>query len=163
MAIRRVLAPALKEAAAVRSRTKLLGACIAGAALLIAGCAHHPHLAWPWHAKAPPAPKPVEVVVISAEDGVLVRAFPQYIERNTLLVDLSGAANTGTIVLTRRGGAAWPVRLAFRVRPTEVKSLEVQAAQRLILPTSTEAGDTVELSVTPGVYRQDTQSIRVHW
>ena len=139
------------------------GVPLALAALLVAGCAHRPHLAWPWHAKAPPAPARVDVLVIRSADGVPVRAFPQYLERNTLLVDLSGAASTGTIVLTRRDGAPWPVRLAFRVRPAEVKTLEIVAAQRLILPTSKEQGETVRLDVAPGVYERDTPDIRVHW
>ena len=141
--------------------TKLLGAALA--ALLVMGCAHHPHLAWPWHAKALPPPSPVELIAIRSEDGVPLRAFPQYLERNTLLVDLSGAASTGTIVLTRREGMSWPVRLAFRVRPAEVRMLQIEADQRLLMPTSTEDGDTVTLPVAPGAYARDTPSIRVHW
>ena len=129
----------------------------------VASCAHRPQLRWPWHARATAPPRPVEVVAIRSEDGVPVRAFPQYWLRNTLLIDLSGAAPSGTIVLGRREAGTWPVRLAFRVRPAEIKMLEVSAAQRLLMPTSTEAGDQIELEVTPGVYARDTQSITVRW
>jgi len=129
----------------------------------VASCAHIPQLTWPWRARAAAPPRAVEVVAIRSEDGVPVRAFPQYWLRNTLLIDLSGAAPSGTIVLGRREKGTWPVRLAFRVRPAEIKMLEVSAAQRLLMPTSTEAGDQIELEVTPGVYARDTQSITVRW
>ena len=126
-------------------------------------CAHRPQLRWPWHARATAPPRPVEVVAIRSADGVPVRAFPQYWLRNTLLIDLSGAASSGTIVLGRREAGSWPVRLAFRVRPAEIKMLEVSAAQRLLMSTSTEAGDQIELEVAPDVYGRDTQSITVRW
>lgn len=145
----------------MRSQTKLLAPL--AAALLLCACAHRAHLSWPWHAKAPPPPQPVQALVISSEDGVPVHAFQQYYRRNTLLVDLSGAASTGTIVLRRRAGASWPVRLAFRVHPAQISLLEIEAAERLLLPTSPEAGDTVELDVAPGVYASGTAAIRVHW
>src|SRR5882724_8509926 len=116
-----------------KARLAAVALGVAALALTVAGCAHRPHLAWPWHAKSAAAPHAVEAVVVRSQDGVTVRAFPQYWVRNALLIDLSGAAGTGTIVLTQRPGDAWPVRLAFRVRPAEIKMLEVSGVQRLVL------------------------------
>src|SRR4026207_2288640 len=79
-----------------------------------ASCAHIPPLTWPWRARTAAPPRAVEVVAIRSEDGVPVRAFPQYWLRNTLLIDLSGAAPSGTIVLGRRGAGACPGRAALR-------------------------------------------------
>src|ERR1700726_2789705 len=81
--------------------------------LLAAGCGHLPAL-------HPPAP--VHELHISAAAGV-PSSFPQYWKRNTLVLDLTAASGSGSITLKPAEGAAWPVRLAFRVRPGAIWGL----------------------------------------
>jgi len=69
-----------------------------------------------------------------AQDGTATQAFPQYWKRNTLVVDMQGAASTGKLTLKPRAGATWPVRLAFRVSPGTLGLIEVRADQRMLIP-----------------------------
>jgi hypothetical protein len=126
------------------------------AAMLAVGSCSHLH--WPWHHRPPAAPAPVHELDITGS------ATPaQYWKRNTLLVDLTAQSGSGQIVLTPAAGNSWPARLAFRVTPGAFGVLEVQAAQRAVLPINPQAGAPVDLELAPGLYRPDTPQITVSW
>ena len=128
----------------------------------VAGCSHFSGVRWPWQHKPPPPPQEVHELVITA-DGGATAAFPQYWKRNTLLVDLQAASGSGSIVLKRREGASWPVRLAFRVRPGGIGFLEVRAEQRLLIPVNSGGTKPVDLELVPGVYTPKTAQLTVRW
>ena len=132
--------------------------------LLAAGCGHLPAMHWPWHQRpAPaPAPAPVHELDISAAAGDS-SAFPQYWKRNTLVVDLTAASGSGSITLRPVDGAAWPVRLAFRVRPGAIGVLEVRADQRLNLPITPTVGKPIDLELAPRLYTSGTKQMSVTW
>jgi hypothetical protein len=130
-------------------------------ALVTGGCGHLSAPHWPWHhASAPPA-APVHELDISGADAAA--GCPQYWIRNTLLVDLSAASGSGSIILKPAVGSGWPVRLAFRVTPGAIGALEVRAAQRTSLPIAAAGGKAVDLELTPGVYTPETQAMTVSW
>jgi len=132
--------------------------------LLAAGCGHLPAMHWPWHPHpaSAPAPAPVHELDISAAAGD-PSSFPQYWKRNTLVVDLTTASGSGSITLRPAEGAAWPVRLAFRVKPGAFGVLEVRADQRLNLPITPAAGKPVDLELTPRMYTSRTRQMTVTW
>jgi hypothetical protein len=132
--------------------------------LLAAGCGHLPAMHWPWHPHpaSAPAPAPVHELDISAAAGD-PGSFPQYWKRNTLVVDLTAASGSGSITLRPADGAAWPVRLAFRVRPGAIGVLEVRADQRLNLPITPAAGKPIELELAPRLYTSRTKQMSVTW
>jgi hypothetical protein len=109
----------------------------------------------------PPPPPPIQELVIT-EKGATA-PYPQYWQRNTLLVDLQGISGTGRLVLRPHEGKAWPVRLAFRVMPGSVGVLEVYADQRSIFPITPELGKPIELELDPGVYSAKTEQISISW
>ena len=130
--------------------------------LLAAGCGHLPALHWPWHQRPAPAPAPVHELDISAAAGDS-SSFRQYWKRNTLVVDLTAASGSGSITLRPVDGAAWPVRLAFRVRPGAIGVLEVRADQRLNLPITPAAGKPIDLELAPRLYTSRTPQMSVTW
>jgi len=130
--------------------------------LLAAGCGHLPAMHWPWHPHPAPAPVPVHELDISAAAGD-PGSFPQYWKRNTLVVDLAAASGSGSITLRPADGTAWPVRLAFRVRPGSIGVLEVRADQRLNLPITPAAGKPIELELEPRMYTSRTRQMSVTW
>jgi hypothetical protein len=130
----------------------------AAAAALLAGCGM-----LPWGKQSPQSPVPVQELVELAADGTPTHAFNQYWKRNTLVLDMQGAATQGSIVLKRRDGAKWPVRLAFRVTPGSVGLLEVRGDQRMLIPVTREGTQAVDLELVPGVYTPSTQQITVMW
>ncbi len=137
-----------------RGGTTARGAMLA-ALLTLGGCSH---LHWPWHHSPPPPPTPVHALEVSGS------ATPaQYWKRNTLLVDLSGAGGSGSIVLKPAAGGSWPVRLAFRVTPGSIGALEVQGAAREVLPIGASGTHPVDLELPPGIYLADTPQISVSW
>jgi hypothetical protein len=123
------------------------------------GCSHTLHS--PWHHAPPPPPAPVHELDISGAPGAA--GFAQYWKRNALLIDLSAARGTGTMVLTPASGASWPVRLAFRVTPGAFAMLEVHGAERVALPINPSGTAPVDLELTPGVYAADTPRMTVSW
>jgi hypothetical protein len=141
-----------------RGRRAALRVAAAVLALAAAGCGH---LHWPWHHRPPTAPAPVHELEISGASSP--DAFPQYWQRNTLLVDLSAASGSGSITLKPAAGSAWPVRLAFRVRPGAFGALEVRAAQRVVLPITPGGARPVDLELTPAVYTSTTPQMTVAW
>jgi hypothetical protein len=93
-----------------------------------------------------------------------VADFPQYWKRNTLLLDLAGVNGSGSVVLQPRTDKQWPVRIAVRVMPGQVGTLEVRAEQqRLLLPITPDGVKPVDLELVPGMYTPKTSQIRVTW
>jgi hypothetical protein len=127
------------------------------ALLLLSGCTH---LHWPWHHPPPPPPAPVHELDIS---GAGEAGFPQYWKRNTLLVDLRSASGTGSATMKPIAGTTWPVRLAFRVTPGAIGTLEVHGEQRVLLPINASGVQPIELELPPGVYTAKTAQITVSW
>jgi hypothetical protein len=123
--------------------------------LALGGCSH---LHWPWHHQPPPSPVPVHELDISGS-----ATPPQYWKRNTLVIDLSGVSGAGQVVMKPATGNVWPVRLAFRVTPGSFGVLEVQAAQRAVLPIHPAGGTPVDLELSPSLYRADTPQITASW
>ena len=136
-------------------------AAAALALLLVAGCHHLSGAHWPWHHAPPPPAAAVHELDISG--GAATDSFPQYWQRNTLLVDLSAASGSGSITLKPAEGSSWPVRVALRVTPGAIGSLEVRGAQRVSLPISSTAGKAVDLELAPGLYTPQTPELRVSW
>jgi len=131
---------------------------LTAAALILAGCGM-----MPWGKNPPQSPVPVTELVELASDGTPTHAFNQYWKRNTLVLDMQGAATQGSIVLKRRDGAKWPVRLAFRVTPGSIGLLEVRGDQRMLIPVTREGTQAVDLELVPGVYTPSTQQIAIMW
>jgi hypothetical protein len=122
--------------------------------LFVSACGH-----WPWH-RAPPAP-PAEIHELDIS-GATASSVRQFWKRNTLLVDLSAASGSGSIVL-KPGAAGWPVRLALRVTPGAVGFLQVQADKRLSLPITSGAARPLDIELAPGVYGPNTAQVSVSW
>ena len=127
-------------------------------ALLLAGCG-----SMPWGKTPPQPPVPVTELVELASDGTPTHAFNQYWKRNTLVLDMQGAATQGSIVLKRREGAKWPVRIAFRVTPGSIGLLEVRGDQRMLIPVTRDGTQAIDLELVPGVYTASTQQIAIMW
>lgn len=146
----------MKARLATAQATRVLpGVLLLGVLAASSGCSH---LHWPWHKK--PAPPPASV----HELDITGSATPaQYWKRNTLVIDLSAAGGSGSLTLKPASGNTWPVRLAFRVTPGAFGVLEVQAAQRAVLPIHPEESAVVDLELAPGLYRADTAQITVSW
>jgi hypothetical protein len=157
----RARAGAVRASAAARARgVTARVAIVTLAAMAAAGCGHlRPH--WPWQHRPAPPPAPVHELDISGAPAA--DAFPQYWKRNTLLVDLSAASGSGSITLKPVAGHEWPVRLAFRVSPGAVGELDVQGAQRLVLPVTPSGGKPVDLELAPGIYPGQTPQMTVAW
>jgi hypothetical protein len=139
-------------------RPPLRSLLIAACALMLAACGH-----LPWSKKAPAAPEAVNELVLTGADGSPAQGFPQYWKRNTLVVDLSSASGSGSVVLKPGDSGKWPVRVAFRVMPGSIGLLEVQADQRMLLPVGRDGTKTVDLELVPGVYTPKTAQISVRW
>jgi len=150
---------------AAKFRTAARALAVVGLVALLAGCSSMPKLGslWPFGAKRVAAPAAVDEIVFEGVDGAAVQSFPQYWKRNTLVVDLSSASATGVVALKPRSADGWPVRLAFRIVPGTIGQLEVQAAQRVLLPVSAAAGTPVDLELSPSVYERGTPQIVLRW
>lgn len=137
----------------------------AGLLSLLAGCSGLPRLGalWPFGAKPVAAPQAVDEIVFESADGAAAPAFPQYWKRNTLVVDLSSAAASGSVTMKPRAAEGWPVRLAFRVVPGAIGEIEVRAAQRVLLPVNPAAGAPLDLELAPAVYERGTPQIVLRW
>jgi hypothetical protein len=138
-------------------------AAIALILVSLAGCSHMPTMKWPWSAKPVPPPEKADELVVTVGESTTVANFPQYWKRNTLVLDLQGAASSGSVTLQPRVTTKWPVRLAFRVMPGQVGALEVRGDQRVVLPVVTEGSKPVDLELAPGVYTPKTAQVIVRW
>jgi hypothetical protein len=129
----------------------------------LAGCSHLPTVQWPWSAKPEPPPQRADELVVTLGNTSAVTNLPQYWKRNTLVVDLQGVSGTGSAAMRPRYGNEWPVRIAFRLLPGQVSSIEVVGDQRAILPITTDGSKPIDLELTPGVYTPKTQQLVVRW
>lgn len=125
---------------------------------LLAACGH-----MPWRAKPAPVPQAVNELMEVAADGTATSAFPQYWKRNTLVIDMQGAASMGEFALRPRTGGEWPMRLAFRVRPGTLGLIEVRADQRMLIPVTREGSKPVDIELVPGVYTPKSEQLSVKW
>jgi hypothetical protein len=125
-------------------------------ALAAGGCSH---LHWFGHKGAAAPPAAVHELDIA---GAAPDTYPQHWQRNTLLVDLSAANGSGSVILQPVDGNGWPVRLALRVTPGAIGALEVRGAQRVFLPIAA-TGRPVDLELPPGVYTPTTAQLTVSW
>lgn len=138
------------------------------AALLLAGCSSLdvPKLRWPFAAKPVVAPEVVdEIVFESPQAGAPVTAFPQYFQRNTLVIDLTSAGATGSVVMRPKTAAGWPVRVSFRVKPGSFAALEITAGQRVLLPVVGAARrPTLDLPLPPSLIRaRSDEPLQLRW
>lgn len=117
---------------------------------------------WPFYKKPPPAAEVVNEVDLVNADGSAA-AYPQYWQRNTLVIDLSGVGGTGAVTARLREESTWPVRVAVRVRPGSVQQVEIQGEERNVLPVSPEGSDPIDLQLAPSVYTPGTAAIYISW
>ncbi|HEX3838773.1 MAG TPA: hypothetical protein VHW25_17600 [Steroidobacteraceae bacterium] len=131
------------------------------ASLGLAGCASvAKHL--PWGHKAPPVPEVSTALTVAAPDGATL-SWPQVWQRNDVVLDMAGVAATGSAVVMPRSGVAWPVRVALRVVPGSIGSIDVRGAQRLVIPVPASGTGTIDLELPPGVYVAATKQITLNW
>lgn len=125
---------------------------------------HLPTLHWPWHRHRDKAsgPQPVQELSIQMQTAAGAKAIPQYWDRNTLLLDMTGVSGEGSAVLAPRVGTAWPARLEFRVQSGSFANLEVSGMQRVLFTVPTQGAPTL-LKLDPGVYLATTAAITLHW
>ncbi|HTV79642.1 MAG TPA: hypothetical protein VMF03_15405 [Steroidobacteraceae bacterium] len=143
-----------------RTPLTAVAALLAAGLLGLAGCASiSAHL--PWRHKTPPAPEVATALTVASPDGAAI-AWPQFWQRNDVVLDMTAVSGTGSAVVSPRAGLAWPMRVALRVAPGTVGSVEVRGAQRWVVPVPA-AGAPVELELPPGVYRATTQQLTVSW
>jgi len=137
-----------------------VAACLA----LLAGCTM-PGPRWPLARASGPAPAvAVNELLVAPVSGGAPQVVLQYRERNTLVLDLQEAAASGSVVLARRSGEEWPVRLALRMSPLRIGSVEVLGAQRLVLPVARGAGSgPVTVELPPGIHDATTGQLLVRW
>lgn len=134
-----------------------------GALLALGACSHLPHWPqwsphWPWHHAPPAPPTPVHELEVS---GSTTPA--QYWKRNTLLIDLSAASGTGSVVLRPAPRKDWPVRLAVRVRPGAFGTLEVRGAARQVLSIDSTGASPVDLELPPAICTPSTPRLTLSW
>lgn len=124
---------------------------------------HMPSLHWPWHGHHHGSGGPPSVQELSIQmQGGVSRAIPQYWDRNTLLLDMTGVSGEGSALLSPRPGTAWPVRLEFRVQSGSFANLEVSGVQRVLFSVPAQGAVTV-LQLDPGVYLASTAAITLRW
>jgi hypothetical protein len=133
-------------------------ALLTALSLMLSGCAMH----WPWKRRPAPPPQPVQQVSISTDAAGPAVTIPQYWDRNTLLLDLSGVSGEGGASITPIKALGWPIRLEFRVRPGSFGRLEVVGAQRVIFAVPAQ-GEPLLLKLAPSAYHADTGQITLQW
>jgi hypothetical protein len=127
----------------------------------LAGCASvTKHL--PWGHRGPTVPEVSTALTVAAPDGATL-SWPQVWQRNDVVLDMVGVAATGSAVVMPRSGLAWPIRMALRVAPGTIGSIEVRGAQRLIIPVPASGTGTVDLELPPGVYVAATKQVTLNW
>lgn len=133
-------------------------ALVAGVLLLGACTALH----LPWRRPAAPVPAPVSELIVEAAAGQAAPRVLQYWDRNTLRLDLTALAGSGTLQLRAQPPNGWPVRLSFTVKPGNFRTLEVRGEQRVQF-TVAASGEPQTLALSAGVYSKDSASIILRW
>jgi hypothetical protein len=136
-------------------------ALLAAAFVVLSGCSTMSKL-WPFHRKPKPAPPAVHEFNLVNADGSAA-SYPQYWERNTLVIDLSGVSGAGTVTARLPDESTWPVRVAMRVRPGSVQQLEVLGEERNVLPVSNEGTKNIDIELAPSVYTPQTAAVYISW
>jgi hypothetical protein len=134
-----------------------------GALLTLGACSHlpsWPHWSphWPWHHAPPAPPAPVHELDVS---GSVTPT--QYWKRNALLIDLSSASGTGSVVLKPLPNRDWPMRIAVRVRPGSFGALEVRGAVREVLRIEQSGASPLELELPPAICTPTTPRLTLSW
>jgi hypothetical protein len=132
-------------------------------ALTACGSLHMPKVkVWPFYKKPKPVPEAVNEVTLVNADGSGA-SYPQYWQRNTLVIDLSGVSGEGSVAARLPEETTWPVRVALRVQPGRVGQLEVQAEERNILAVSSEGVKPVDIELSSSLYTPKTAAIYIAW
>ena len=143
--------------AAMMRYLALVAACI----VALSGCSTMSKL-WPFHRKPKPAPPAVHEFNLVNADGSEA-TYPQYWQRNTLVVDLSGVSGSGAVTARLPEETTWPVRVAVRVRPGSIQQLEILGEERNVLAVSSEGTKLIDLELAPTVYTPKTAAIYISW
>ena len=118
---------------------------------------------WPWrHHVAPPPPAVHELQVIVPPDAQ-VPIVLQFWERNTLVVDLTGVANQGSVELRPGESGAWPTRLALRFQPGRFEAVQIRGAQRVVFPVTDDRKGNATVDVPPAVHPAGTAALTLSW
>jgi hypothetical protein len=136
--------------------------CIVTVSIALAGGCHALRLPG-WGERIDSGPAVVNELIVSAPDGAAQPSLNQYWVRNTLVIDLQSVAGSGRARLAPKPGAAWPARIAFRVRPGAFGALEVRGDQRVVMPIAPEGGEFRDIELAPGVYTSSTQALEIGW
>ena len=137
---------------------------IASMTVFLAGAGGCHALRWPWWGERTESrTAAVDELIVSPSEGSTLPALPQYWSRNTLVIDLQSVAGSGGARVAPKPGAAWPARLAFRVRPGAFGALEVRGEQRVIMPIAPEGAEARDLELAPGVFTSATQALEIAW
>ncbi len=144
----------------MRSRTVAL-AVVAASCLALVGCGSMKKL-WPFGKRAKPGPEAVNELALVNADGSPA-SYPQYWQRNTLVIDLTGIGGAGSFAARLPDETTWPVRMALRVRPGSVQQLEILGEERNILPVSESGARNIDIEVAPSVYTPRTAAIYISW
>ena len=146
-----------------RGRSLVLGLVTA---MLLAGCSHMPghmpKIHWPFGKKPVPVPQSVVELPLQSSTGESI-TYPQFWERNTLVIDLQGAAADGAFQALPNAERGWPVRISLRLRPGSTGSVEVHGAERVVFPIITSGPPTITLSIPVSTYNKTTQQLKVSW
>ena len=117
---------------------------------------------WPFGKKPVPPPTPVEVLKVANADGSPA-ALKQYWVRNMLVLDMSAAGAQGMVTLGKPDTGRWPVRLGFRMLPGQFPALEVQGAQRVIVPIRADGPAPVDVALAPSAWSQQSTQLQLSW
>jgi hypothetical protein len=147
----------------IRLTRLMLVVGVAASCLALTACAslHMPKI-WPFHKKQKPGPEAVNELTLVNADGSGA-SYPQYWQRNTLVIDLTGVSGQGGFAARLPDESTWPVRVALRVQPGSVGQLEVQAEARNILPVTGEGAKPVDIELSPSLYTPKTAAIYISW
>jgi hypothetical protein len=142
---------------------KLLISVLAGC-LLLGGCATALHPSkWklPWRHAPAAEPAPVSELKVEGEAAASVR---QTWQRNTLRIDLTAVAPSGSLKLLPNAADGWPLRIEFAVRPGSFAMLEVRGEQRVVFNVAVSGGEPLQiLALTPAAYTPATEAMSLNW
>lgn len=117
----------------------------------------------PWRAKAAPEPTPVAELQLDIPPDAPVPIVLQFWERNTLVVDLTGAAAAGTVALRPGASGRWPARIALRFQPGRFEAVEARGAQRIVVPVTGDRSGPATVELSPTVYPAPGAPLRLRW
>ena len=132
-----------------------------------AGCKSMPKLKykphWPWGAKPAAVEPEANQIAWEAVEGGTLMQFPQSWARNTLVINMTSATGAGSVRMTAKASMGWPVRMALRVKPGSIASIEIQGAQRVIIPVLASSAASIDLPIEADAYLARTPTITLSW